>query len=207
MSSQKSSVFSATVLAMSSALLWSFFQAPSLLADEPTVDIQAAMAKAQKYVQPGEHHLKLERFLGTWETETRMMLPGGSTPAEKGTATYSWLMEGRWLKGESSGSMMGMPVRTFTILGYDNFKMSYVTASVSSFDTALTTSEGDMDPSGKALLAYGTLDEYITGEHDKMVKYVWRFPSADEMVLEVHDLPIGEKNTQVVEIRFKRRKA
>ena len=63
-----------------------------------------------------------------------------------------------------------------------------------------------MDPSGKAILSYGTLDEYLTGEHDKMVKYVWRFLSADEMILEVHDLPIGEKGTQVIEIRFKRRK-
>jgi hypothetical protein len=61
-------------------------------------------------------------------------------------------------------------------------------------------SEGDMDPSGKVLITYGTLDEYLTGEHDKMVKYVWRFDSDDKIVLEIHDLPIGEKNTKVLEI-------
>jgi hypothetical protein len=42
---------------------------------------------------------------------------------------------------------------------------------------------------------YGTLDEYLTGEHDKMVKSVWRFVSDDEMRLEVHDLAIGESNS------------
>lgn len=179
--------------------------AGSVVATDPQVDLKAELEKAKKYTAPGPNHKELERFLGQWDTETRLMLPAPTQP-EKGTASYSWLMEGRWVKGESSGTMMGMPIRTFGILGYDNFKMSYVTANVNSFDTTLTTSEGDMDPSGKAILSYGTLDEYLTGEHDKMVKYVWRFVSADEMVLEVHDLPIGEKNTQVIEIRFKRRK-
>jgi hypothetical protein len=98
-------------------------------------------------------------------------------------------------------------MRTFSILGYDNFKMSYVTTTVNSFDTTMAHAEGDLDPSDKALLVYGTIDEYLTGEHDKMVKYVWRFPAADELILEIHDLPIGEKNAQVIEIRFKRRKA
>jgi hypothetical protein len=89
-------------------------------------------------------------------------------------------------------------------MGYDNFKQSYVTTMVSTMDTAMLHAEGDMDPSGKALLAYGTLDEYLTGEHDKMVKYVWRFVSDDEIVLEIHDLPIGEHNTKVVEITYSR---
>jgi hypothetical protein len=61
-----------------------------------------------------------------------------------------------------------------------------------------------MDPSGNALLSYGTIDEYLTGEHDKMVKYVWRFPSKDKMVLEIHDLPIGENNTKVLEFAYTR---
>ena len=73
-------------------------------------------------------------------------------------------------------------------------------------DTIMIHQEGDMDPGGKALLMYGTLDEYLTGEHDKMVKTVFRFLSEDEIVMEVHDLPIGEKNTKVFEIRYKRRK-
>lgn len=176
-------------------------------AAEPQIDIQAEIAKAKKFTAPGENHKKLERFLGDWDTETRFLLHTGPSAPEKGKATYRWLMEGRWLQGETNGTMMGLPMRTFSILGYDNFKMSYVTATVNSFDTTLATAEGDMDPSDKAMLSYGTIDEYLTGEHDKMVKYVWRFPAADEMVLEIHDLPIGEKNAQVIEIRFQRRKA
>jgi hypothetical protein len=169
-----------------------------------TAELAAAMAKARRFTQPGEAHKTLERFLGKWTTETRIFFAGKPTPPEKGTSEFAWLMPGRWLKHESNGTIMGQQFKTFLMLGYDNFKMSYVSSQVSSADTAMLNAEGDMDPGGKALLLYGTLDEYTTGEHDKMVRYVWRFPSADRMILEIHDLPIGENNTKVIEVVFTR---
>lgn len=174
---------------------------------QPEVDMAALMARATQYTQPGAEHEWLRRFLGEWESEVRITLPGAQSKAERGTGRGRWLIEGRWLAFEAEGTMMGLPLRSFTLFGYDRFKKSYVTASVQSLDTALTTSEGDLDPKTGALLTYGTLDEYLTGEHDKMVKYVWRFPTADSMVLEVHDLPIGESGTQVLEIRYRRKPA
>ncbi|MCG8457473.1 MAG: DUF1579 domain-containing protein [Holophagales bacterium] len=174
------------------------------VAPPEAVDMAEMMARARKFTGPGEHHALLDRFLGNWQTELRFTMQGMNAPAEKGTSVGSWLMEGRWVQLKGKGTTMGMPSESFMILGYDNFKMSYVTASVTSLDTALLTSEGDLDPGGEALLTYGTLDEYLTGEHDKMVKYVWRFVSDDEMTLEIHDLPIGEKNTKVLEMRFTR---
>jgi hypothetical protein len=169
-----------------------------------TKEMAEAMAKARRFTQPGEAHKALARFVGKWATETRIFMAGKPTPPEKGVSEFAWLMPGRWLKHESNGAIMGQPMRTFMMLGYDNFKMSFVSSQVSNLDTAMTYAEGDMDPGGKALLMYGTLDEYTTGEHDKMVRYVWRFPSADRMVLEIHDLPIGENNTKVIEVVFTR---
>jgi len=180
---------------------------PAAAQNEPSAeDLAAMMKKAQRYTQPGESHLLLKRFVGNWDVETRITMGGTKTDPETGTGTISWLIEGRWLKLETSGTMMGMPLQTFGLLGYDNFKMSYVAVQVSSMDTAMFTTEGDLDPGGDALLMYGTVDEYLTGEHDKMVKNVWRFLSDDRLVLEVHDLPIGETGTQVVEVTFKRKK-
>ncbi len=162
------------------------------------------MEKAKRYTQPGPQHKLLERFVGKWNTETRFFLAGKATPSEKGTAEFGWLMKGRWLKGEATGTFMGRPHQSHTVLGYDNFKMSYVVTTVSTMDTAMNRSEGRTDQSGKVLLTYGTIDEYLTGEHDKMVKYVWRFLSDDKIVLEVHDLAIGEVNTKVVETTYVR---
>jgi hypothetical protein len=168
-------------------------------------DMAAMMAKAQKYTNPGEHHELLNRFLGEWDAGMTVFMGGKAMGPTKGTSKFEWLMEDRWLKSDYQGSMMGMPMRIVSIMGYDNFKQSYVVTSVNSMDTIMIHQEGDMDPGGKALLMYGTLDEYLTGEHDKMVKSVFRFLSEDEFVMEVHDLPIGEKNTKVFEIRYTRR--
>lgn len=179
--------------------------APAAPAGMPSADDMAAMMKtAQKFTEPGENHRVLERFLGRWKTETRITMPGFEAPPETGVVEYSWLMKGRWLQSESQGNFMGMPTQGFSIMGYDNFKMSFVTCTVKSMDTAMLTSEGDLDPSGKALITYGAMDEYLTGEHDKMVKYVWRFISDSEILFEVHDLPIGEQHSQVMEVRFRR---
>lgn len=199
-----------TIAALSLAVLTGV--APGALSEEkkaapaPKVDMAEMMKKARVYIQPGPAHKVLERFLGSWDTELRFTMPGLPSKPEKGTSTCSWLMEGRWVKCDATGSMMGMPVQTFVVLGYDNFKMSYRTMTVTSADTAMFVSEGDMDPNGKVLITYGTLDEYLTGEHDKMVKCLWRFLSDDRIVLEIHDFPIGETNTKVMEFVYTRRK-
>ncbi|MGE0143136.1 MAG: DUF1579 family protein [Planctomycetota bacterium] len=169
-------------------------------------DMAEMMAKMAKFTQPGKAHELLQRFLGEWETSTQITMGGQASAAEKGVASFEWLMKGRWIKSSLKGKVMGMPMESFQILGYDNFKQSYVSTVVGTMDTAMLRSEGDVTRDGKVLITYGTLDEYLTGEHDKMVKYVWRFVSDDEIVHEVHDLPIGEENTQVVRVRFVRKK-
>lgn len=164
------------------------------------------MKKAEKYMRPGPNHAHLARFIGKWEVSTHLFHGDTELAGEPGTAEFSWLFEGRWLQQKGSGTMMRMPVQTFYLIGYDNLKQSFVTASVSTMDTAMITTEGDLDQHGKNLISYGTLDEYLTGEHDKPLKSVWRFISADEMVLEIHDLAIGETHTKVVEMRYTRAK-
>jgi hypothetical protein len=173
---------------------------------EPAQPDPAEMLKLfAKYTTLGEEHRLLERFIGEWDAQSSMIM-GDQRSTTKGSATFRWKVEGRWLESEWRGEMMGMPVVSHGWLGYDKFKMSYVMTSITSLDTAMNEAEGDLTPDGKALVMYGTLDEYLSGEHDKMVKYVYRFVSADEIVFEVHDLPIGEVNTQVMEFRFTRKK-
>ncbi len=163
------------------------------------------MERAKKFTQPGEAHKLLERFVGDWRTETSFVMGGKVGKAQIGEQRCGWLMKGRWIECRVQGPLMGKPSESYTVIGYDNFKQSYRVMMVSSIDTAMNVSEGDMDPGGKALLTYGTIDEYLTGEHDKMVKYVWRFEGPDAYSMEVHDLPIGEKNTQVVSVKYTRK--
>ena len=69
-------------------------------------------------------------------------------------------MEGRWLQTRSVGTLMGKELETFSLMGYDNFKQSYVSTAISSMDTAMNRSEGDLAPNGKTL-ASGSGDELV----------------------------------------------
>ncbi|MBI5364198.1 MAG: DUF1579 family protein [Planctomycetes bacterium] len=157
-------------------------------------------------------HAKLAEWIGTWDTEMRMWMggPGSQPTVTKGTATFSWIVEGRWLKQEAESEMdmgsMKLKVRSFGQLGFDRYKQKYVGSNIDSMTTTLLTYEGNFDFGDKNLILWGTMDEPMSGEHDKMVKYVWRFPAPDKMVYEVHDTSIGEENTKVVEFTYTRRK-
>lgn len=202
-------LFSATCLVALGAGVASFaHQQDGVPAEEAPAAAKPAMpdmATMMKMISPGEHHAALGRMVGSWTTSMRMTMPGmGNMKPTAGTAEIDWLMKGRWLRLESRGVMMGMPVRSFSLMGYDNMKKSYVSTSVSSMDTAMNRNEGDMNRDGSAIVLYGQMDEYLTGEHDKMVKTAFRFVSDDEFVMEVHDLHIGEGNSMVVEVTYTR---
>lgn len=163
------------------------------------------MAKAAKFTKPGPMHKELEKFVGTWTTGSSFVMGGNKTPASPGTMTFRWLMDGRWLACEWKGTLMGNPYESFWLMGYDNFKQSFVITTVQNMDTAMLRSEGDLTQDGKTLITWGTLDEYLTGEHDKTVKNVFRFVDADHITIEVHDMHIGESNTQVLDIALTRK--
>lgn len=177
--------------------------------DPAPQDPAAAMKKWMATMKPSENHKFLAQFVGKWETTTRLRMGGpADKPLEtKGTAEYRWLVEGKWLLREAEGSMPMMgKVKSFTIFGYDNYKHKFVSTQVDSMTTAMLHAEGMLDQSGKTRFLYGPMDEPMTDEHDKPVKYATRVISADEHVEEVHDLAIGETGTLVIDVVYRRAK-
>lgn len=179
----------------------------SMASGQTEAEMAEMMQRWRDAATPGENHELLGRFLGDWDYEMLVWMGGqGTEPARsKGTATGSWLMEGRFLQMEGEGDMMGMPGKTYSLWGYDNFKKKYVWTSVDTFNTHMLRMEGSANRDKSELHMFGEMDEPTTGEHDKMVKYVVRFVSDDEHVIEIHDEAIAQDNNKVVEMRFKRR--
>lgn len=176
--------------------------APSPRRTPPSTPITAALEKEKRFTEPSSNHRLLERFLGKWATETRFYVFGLPTEPEKGTAEGSWLMKGRWLKLSWSGPYLAQPAEGFMLIGYDNFRQNYVATSVTSLDTAMPRAAGDANDTGDSLLLYGTIDEYTTGEPDRMTKQVWHFASPDKLVLEVYDLALRDSSNKIVAVSF-----
>jgi hypothetical protein len=165
-------------------------------------EMMKKMADAGKL---GEHHKGLEYFLGAWDGE--VVFPGMSDRPSKVSGEGAWVIPGRWMSWKSKGALMGMPSEMFTLFGYDNTKKGFVSTTVSSMDTSMIHTHGTVvDPTGKISSQYGTLDEYLTGEHDKPIRVTTKQLSQDQFVREIWDLGIGELGAVVIRYTFTRRK-
>ena len=174
-------------------------------------DQAAAMKEMQARMQAvsklGPRHADLATFIGKWDVEIAMVMPGSPATRSKGTAEYSWVIQGRWLGQRIVGQFMGGPFESYSIIGYDNFAKNHVVASVSSLDTSMLMSRGlVVDPAHRVTAVYGTLDEYATNELHKPYKAVTRKLDENRHVMEVWDLGIGDAGAKVLEYTFTRRK-
>ncbi len=178
-------------------------------ADPREHDPAEMQKRMMESMMPNQFHERLGKHIGEWDVEFSMWMGGPGAPAQtsKGVAKMSWLFPGRWVKEEYKGTLMGMPFEGQSILGYDNFKKKYVGCWVDNMNTAMSTMEGNYGMDGKTMLMYGRMNEPMTGELDKTVRYVGREVSDDEFTFEIHDLGIGEANTKVIEMRYRRKAA
>lgn len=156
--------------------------------------------------KPGEQHARLAGFIGTWDTETTMHW-GPMVQTTKGTSEVTWAIKGKVLLHTTTGTMMGKSYTGIGMLGFDNFKKKHWSVWTDSMGTAILYSEGVDSPNKKVLVMYGPMDEPLTGEHDKTVKYVTRITDDDTHTFEIWDLAIGENGQMVMKIKYTRRKA
>lgn len=177
--------------------------------------MQAAMDNWLKTTQPNEKHKYLEQFAGEWDTTMRLFFgPGAPASESRGTSSMKLIHGGRFLKQESTGTMklpkpdgtmMETPMNGLGLTGYDNNRKLYTIAWTDSMSTGILTGTGSLSPDGSTMTVFGTMDELMTGEMGKTVKYVTRIVSPDKHVFEIHEVLYGEP-FKVVEIEYNRKK-
>jgi hypothetical protein len=160
----------------------------------------------QEIGSPGDRHKLLDFMIGDWETTMHMWAGPEAPPQEsRGSASAKWILGGRFVQTEFHGEMMGMPFDGLGLFGYDNYKKKFVSAWVDSMGTAMYATEGLADQTGKVITMFGTMDEWMTGEHDKMVKYVYTSVDENTYRFEIHDLGIVPGETKVAEVTYVRK--
>lgn len=177
--------------------------------------MQAAMDNWLKTTKPNEKHTYLEQFVGEWDTTMRLFFgPGAPASESKGNATLTMIHGGRFLKHESTGTMqlpkpdgtmMSTPMNGLGLTGFDNNRKLYTFVWTDSMNTGVLTGSGSLSPDGSTMTMFGAMDEPMTGEMGKMVKYVTRLAGPDKHFFEIHEVLYGEP-FKVVEIEYNRRK-
>lgn len=157
--------------------------------------------------KPGEPHEEMAHWLGEWDCQVTISGMGPDVPpmTSRGSAMFSWLHEGRWMKQEFRGEMMGQPFNGFGISGYDNYRKQYVDMWVDSMSTSMATMRGNTMPGSDVMVMFGEMDEPMTGEIGKIVRNVITRHSDDHFTFEMQEVMYGEPFT-VMTIEYRRRK-
>ncbi|HVF88705.1 MAG TPA: DUF1579 domain-containing protein [Blastocatellia bacterium] len=199
-------------IAMAGVLL---FPAELAFAQEKSKGDEKAPAMSQEMMKrwmdaatPGEGHKLLDQFVGKWEVSTRMWIEGpGKPPAEtKATVEGKWIMDGRYVQEDSTSQVMGMPHKSIGITGYDNIKKKYVMSYIDNMGTSIYTAEGTLDESGKVMTLFGKFDEPMTGERDKIIKFVTRLVGPDKHIFEIYDLVGTPDEFKSLEMTYARKR-
>jgi len=154
----------------------------------------------EQLATPNENHAFLSRLSGTWNTKSTIM----NLPEEQGTASHEMTLGGRFLEGSYGGPFMGVQYKGRMTLGYDNYKKKFVAMFINTLGTSMQTAEGMLDRPKTTLSLWGTMDEWMTDEHDKPVLYQYRVIDDDHFNLEIHDLGIAPRETLVITVKFER---
>lgn len=170
-------------------------------------DMAAMMKEWEKWSTPSPMHKHIEKLVGNWSATVKMTMdPSAPAMESKGTATNATILDGRWLKQDFNGDMMGMPFVGVGMLGYDNFRKEMIGSWVDNMSTTMMSSRGTVNEAGTEFNLSGTMDEPLTGERDKKFRHVWKITGADSHVFEAYDNIPGKGEVKVMEITYTRAK-
>ena len=164
-------------------------------------DEQAKMMKLyMEMAKPGKPHKELMSTVGQWNAEVTSYC-GGSSSTTQGTATYESILGGRYLVQRTKGTMGGMPMEGFQILGYDNVHKEYVSVWLDNWGTGIHTSAGQADENG-VIEMKGSMRDAMTPD-GRPFRSVYRPHGAHKFVVELYDTHEG-KEFKVMDIAYSR---
>lgn len=178
----------------------------SAMAEMADADPDAMMEAWASANAPGKQHEWLSHFVGSWDTTSKFWMDPAAPPMEStGTAQAKMILGGRYVMEEFSGDMMGQPFQGLGITGYDKLRKQFVSTWMDSMSTAIITMHGSMSMDGSSIALFGELDDAMTGEVGKPVKWVSRIIDKDHHVAEAWEVSYDEP-FMVMQIEYRRRK-
>lgn len=155
---------------------------------------------------PGPHHEHLKAFVGVWDCEVKMFMPGQEEPqTSTGVFTREMAMGGRYLHGMYKSKFDGMDFEGAELMGYDVARKTYFAIWVDSMSTAMSREEGTCDADGKVFTLTGENVEGGSGDIIK-TKSVTKIVDADTIQMTAYKMVDG-KEVKQMELICKRKKA
>lgn len=163
------------------------------------------IAMFDKYAMPGENHRLMEPMIGEWEETVVMWFAPEAPPVTmEASMTAEWILDGRWVRSEHRGTMMGQPFHGIGLDGYDSYREEYVSIWMDNMSTASMVSRGTHDPATNAVTLMGTADDFMASREDVPVRSVTHWTDPDTFVFEMYTESEDGAEYQVMELTARR---
>ena len=153
----------------------------------------------------GPEHAKLAEVVGDWTSVVKAWhQPGAEPEVSQSKSTYTVVLDGRYIRHDYQGSMMGTPFTGVGYLAYNRATGKYESIWMDSMSTGIMHSIGTEIEKGKAWEYKGSF--FGPGSHEVKSRIVIRELSADQQVMEMYcDFGTGEfKNMEMTSTRVKK---
>jgi hypothetical protein len=170
----------------------------------PTQD--ETMAAYMKYAQPGEFHKYLEPLVGNWDCSIKMWMNPGAPQESKGTTVSKWILGGRFVQEEASGTMGDMPFHGMGITGYDNTKNEFVAVWIDEMATSFMLTSGKCDSTGKIITMLGSYTDPMANMAQTKFKTITRIIDNNQHVYEMYNTGPDGKEFKSLELTYTRQK-
>ncbi|MDP2654120.1 MAG: DUF1579 domain-containing protein [Candidatus Omnitrophota bacterium] len=168
---------------------------------------ETMMAKWQEYSTPAEGHKALEQFVGKWDHTVKWWMKPNSEPeVSTGQSEIQWMLSGRFLKHEATGTSMGQPFEGLGIYGYDNAKKQYTSLWLDNMGTGIMKSFGQYDEAAKMFTETGKHTCPLSENNERVYRGVTKFTDADHYTYEFYTLGEDGKEFRAMEITYSRAK-
>ncbi|HKY63117.1 MAG TPA: DUF1579 domain-containing protein [bacterium] len=173
---------------------------------EDKAKMEAMMAKAKAAGTPGAGHEVLKPLAGNWTATSRHWMPGEKKPQDSaGTSSFTWVLDGRFLRQDFKGNWAGQPFEGLGFLGYDNVKKEYVSTWMDSMSTGIGQATGQWDAAAKTITDQGSFSCPLT-EKTMTFRAEWKFVDKDNVIYSMFMKDEAGKETKAMEIKYKRAK-
>lgn len=117
------------------------------LATAGPVIAQDTLPAATRLALPGDNHAMLDPLIGEWDVEMRVYPGAGADPivSNEMSATREWVLGGRYVQEELSGTFAGHPSARLLIIGHNNLEEQFELASFDTFEPGFMTYDGLAD--------------------------------------------------------------
>lgn len=171
----------------------------------PALSFEAMHDAWVKAAAVGPEHQRLATLKGSWKvTSTFWSDPAKKPETSKGSATFTPVLGGRFIKQEYKGSAMGMKMAGLGYLGYDNMKGAYTSSWMDSLSTTSYASEGSYDSTQKTWTFISEVACPFANGEKMAVKDVLKIVDKNHLLFEVFQTRPDGNEMKVLELKYSR---